>query len=100
MKLTTKKEPTPPQRHVQFKITYDIEMPLSEIESFYNDHGFDDEEDFLFKGSTDEELVQYLCKISFASSENPIERIMAVLAEMNEPYCTTPDIEIILTEPK
>lgn len=94
MKLTAKKEPTPPQRHVRFKITYDIEMPLDEIESYYDD------EDFLFKGNTDEELVQYLCEISFASSENPIERIMAVLAEMDEPYCTTPDLEITLTEPK
>lgn len=100
MKLTAKKEPTPPQRHVRFKITYDIEMPLGEIESYYNYHGSDDDEDFLFKGNTDEELVQYLCEISFASSENPIERIMAVLAEMNEPYCTTPDLEITLTEPK
>ena len=98
MKLTVKKEPTPPQRHARFKITYDIEMPLSEIESFNNYHGSD--EDFLFKGNTDEELVQYLCEISFASSEDPIERIMAILAEMDKPWSTTPDLEIILTEPK
>lgn len=97
MKLTAKKEPTPPQRHVRFKITYDIEMPLGEIESYYKNH---DDDDFLFKGTTDEELVQYLCEISFASSEDPIKRIMAVLAEMNEPYSTMPDLEITLTEPK